>query len=242
MNARALKRWIAPLLRTPLHPQWLLRTASGLPLGDLTGAVLDVGCADRRIAVLLQPGCRYVGLDYPPTADTLYRTQPDVYGDAQALPLAAESFDAVLLLHVLEHVPEPSAAVAEALRVLRPAGRLIVETPFLYPVHDAPFDYQRWTPVGLRRLVESEGGVVHRLDAAGTPAETGAVVFNLGLSLLALEWIRRRSPWLVLVPLVGLIIAVVNLIGWLLGRLGTDQTVMPHRIRLLCQKPGQGGT
>jgi SAM-dependent methyltransferase len=241
VQVRELKHWLAPLVRTPLHPQWLLRTASCLPLGDLSGAVLDVGCADRRIEALLHPGCNYVGLDYPPTADTLYRTQPDVYGDAQALPFAAESFDAVLLQHVLEHVPEPSTAVAEALRVLRPAGRLIVETPFLYPVHDAPFDYQRWTPVGLRRLVESQGGLVHHLDAAGTPAETGAVVFNLGLSLVAVEWIRRRSPWLVLVPLLGLTIAVVNVVGWLFGRLGTDPTVMPHRIRLLCRKLGQDG-
>lgn len=241
MHVRELKRRLAPIARTPLHPQWLLRTASGFPLGELTGAVLDVGCADRRIEAMLQPGCTYVGLDYPPTADTLYRTQPDVYGDAQALPFFDESFDAVLLLHVLEHVPEPSMAIAEALRVLRPRGRLIVETPFLYPVHDAPFDYQRWTPIGLRHLVESQGGAVHRLDEAGTPAETGALIFNLGLSLAVLEWIRRRSPGLVLVPLLGLIIAVVNLVGWLLGRLGTDQTTMPYRIRLLCEKPGQDG-
>jgi SAM-dependent methyltransferase len=242
MNVRDLKRRLAPLLRTPLHPQWLLRTGPGFPLHDLTGAVLDVGCADRRIEALLQPGSSYVGLDYPPTADNLYRTQPDVYGDAQALPFVEGSFDVVLLLHVLEHVPDPSAAMAEALRVLRPAGRLIVETPFLYPVHDTPFDYQRWTSVGLRRLVESQGGVVHRLDAAGTPAETGAVVFNLGLSVVALNWIRRRSPWLVLAPVLGLIIPVVNVVGWLLGQLGTDRTTMPHRIRLLCHKAGQGGT
>ena len=67
------------------------------------------------------------------------------------------------------------------------------------------------------------------------------MVFNLGLSLVALEWFRRRSPWLFLAPLLGLIIAGVNIVGWLLGGLGTDHTAMPHRTRLLCEKPGQDG-
>jgi ArsR family transcriptional regulator len=47
-------------------------------------------------------------------------------GDAEALPLAAAACDAVFLSQVLHHAARPPAAVAEAARVLRPGGRLIV--------------------------------------------------------------------------------------------------------------------
>jgi len=142
----------------------------------------------------------------------------------------------VLLLHVLEHVPDPDRAVAEALRVLRTGGRLIIETPFVYPVHDAPFDFHRWTPDGLVQLAERHGAHVRERRSAGTPAETGAILFGLGLGFTVLAWMRRRSPWLAVAPLLVIFIVVINLLGWLIGRLDTDRSTMPHRIHLLCEK------
>jgi SAM-dependent methyltransferase len=227
------------LRNTPLHPQWLLRAPDD-PQGlhSITGNVLDVGCADKRARASVPGASRYVGLDHPQTVSRLYHTEPDVYADAEALPFPCDTFDGVLLLHVLEHVPDPHRAVHEALRVLRAGGRLVIETPFLYPVHDDPFDFQRWTPRGLERLVERHGGTVLERRTAGRPAETGAVVFNLGLGLTLLEWARRRSPWLALAPALAVVVVLVNLTGWLLGHLVADSASMPHRIRLVCTKVG----
>ncbi len=50
----------------------------------------------------------------------------------------------------LEHVPEPTRAIAEFLRVLKPGGSAWVEVPMTYPYHEAPKDYWRVTPDGLR--------------------------------------------------------------------------------------------
>jgi ubiquinone/menaquinone biosynthesis C-methylase UbiE len=47
-------------------------------------------------------------------------------GDAQSLPYADESFDAVVLVTVLGEIPDPDRALGEIARVLRPGGRLIV--------------------------------------------------------------------------------------------------------------------
>jgi SAM-dependent methyltransferase len=47
-------------------------------------------------------------------------------GDAQRLPLADESADAVMLVSMLHHVEDPPAALAEARRILRPGGRLVL--------------------------------------------------------------------------------------------------------------------
>ena len=46
-------------------------------------------------------------------------------GDIEALPFDNESFDVVLVAHVLEHLPDPSRALSEIFRVLRPGGRVI---------------------------------------------------------------------------------------------------------------------
>ena len=73
--------------------------------------------------------------------------------DAHALPFADASFDAVIAQAVLEHVADPARCVSECRRVLKPGGLIYVETPFLVPEHGAPFDYTRFTLLGLRRLL-----------------------------------------------------------------------------------------
>lgn len=62
------------------------------------------------------------------TAD-LERVGVDVRLDLTRLPWAAQSFDAVLCNHVLEHVPDDRAALRELRRVLRPGGWAVVQVP-----------------------------------------------------------------------------------------------------------------
>lgn len=72
--------------------------------------------------------------------------------DAHHIPLASASVDAVIVQAVLEHVLDPRRVVAEIHRVLRPAGLVYAETPFLQPVHAGPFDFTRYTSSGHRYL------------------------------------------------------------------------------------------
>jgi SAM-dependent methyltransferase len=84
----------------------------------------------------------------------------DVYGsplthfiaDAHQIPLADASVDAVVIQAVLEHVLDPHAVVAEIWRVLRPAGLVYAETPFLQQVHAGAYDFTRFTASGHRWL------------------------------------------------------------------------------------------
>jgi SAM-dependent methyltransferase len=125
-------------------------------------------------------------------ADALYEAQHvdlismDIYAspfvtmvaDGHALPLAEASVDGVWIQAVLEHVLDPAQVVAEIVRVLRPAGVVFADTPFLWPVHEKAWDFTRWTASGHRWLFRRFAVI-----AAGRSSGPGTV------SLLALRYL-----------------------------------------------------
>lgn len=72
--------------------------------------------------------------------------------DGHNIPLADDSFDAVIVQAVLEHVLEPNTVVAEIYRVLKQDGIVYAETPFLQHVHEGAYDFTRYTESGHRYL------------------------------------------------------------------------------------------
>jgi SAM-dependent methyltransferase len=113
--------------------------------------VLDVGCGDRPYEQLLTGAAEIVGFDVP------RNPHADLHGSIDALPVPDASFDVVLCLQVLEHVPDPAAAVRELRRVVRPGGRVLLSTHGIYPFHPNPDDLWRWTHDGLAKLFRDNG-------------------------------------------------------------------------------------
>lgn len=160
-------------------------------------SVLDVGCGTGGFAAEIADatGARVVGCDRSRAfLDYARRRSPDVdwvVGDAAELPFEASSFDRVVMSLVLHQLDDPGRAVAEAHRVLRPGGRLLVRTvlpddaaarvPFLFVPRLAEAqaalmpsleDVAGWTraagfaEVGSRRVCRNK-----RLDAASVEAQ-----------------------------------------------------------------------
>jgi SAM-dependent methyltransferase len=75
-----------------------------------------------------------------------------IVADAAHLPLEEGSVGRIISDMMFEHVPNPAAVVKEMYRVLKPGGLGYVVTPFMYPFHSSPYDYQRWSTMGLREL------------------------------------------------------------------------------------------
>jgi ubiquinone/menaquinone biosynthesis C-methylase UbiE len=93
--------------------------------------ILDAGCGTGLNLRHLPEGS--VGVDINPrNIELLQKRLPNhtvIEGDVEALPFADASFGTVLCTEVIEHIPDPSAALAEYQRVLQPGGVLIGSVP-----------------------------------------------------------------------------------------------------------------
>ena len=78
----------------------------------------------------------------------------DVVCNGQDYPFDDNVFDKVLLRCLLEHVKNPEDILKEVNRILKPGGRIVIEVPFINPIHGAPEDYLRFTPLGLETIVK----------------------------------------------------------------------------------------
>lgn len=156
--------------------------------GDLHGRdLLDVGCGDGAWAVeAARAGARVVAVDLDPAmVDATRRGAANAgvdletrVADALALPFDGSSFDQVWLITVLCLVRDPGAAVAEAARVLRPGGLLVLGELGAWSTWaverrlrgwmGAPTwkEARFWTPRRLRRLVRHAGLAPEGLRAA----------------------------------------------------------------------------
>jgi SAM-dependent methyltransferase len=120
------------------------------------GALYDLGAGETPYRqFFLQHAQRYVAVDW---AGSYHSGALDVVADLN-LPLPVDSAvaDTVVSLSVLEHLREPRLMLAEAFRILKPGGSLVLQVPWQWHIHEAPYDYFRYTSYGLRCLLEGCG-------------------------------------------------------------------------------------
>lgn len=217
---------------TPFHPQWhSFRDEINLMnnVGKAVhGTLIDVGCANQRLKSYIPEGCKYIALDYYKTASSFYETVPDIYGNAQSLPFLNDCADTLALIEVIEHLPAPEIAFAEAYRVLKSGGELIVTVPFLYPIHDAPYDYQRWTRFGLEEIASNNNFNIVEQHYRGHPAETSALLTNIAATKMTLNMLSNLNPaGLIAMFILVIFIPFTNILGWLLALICGRDELMP---------------
>jgi 2-polyprenyl-3-methyl-5-hydroxy-6-metoxy-1,4-benzoquinol methylase len=133
--------------------------------------LLDVGCGNGDfLGIARQAGWQAQGVDLDPTAAATACSRGfDVcVGGIDALQNQSETFDMVTLCHVIEHVPDPTAVLASARRLLKPGGRLWIETPNLDSIGAAVFG-ACWRDLDPPRhlLLFSRAALEESLRAAG---------------------------------------------------------------------------
>jgi SAM-dependent methyltransferase len=133
---------------------FVMRCARSLPAG---ARVLDAGAGNAPYHELFGH-CEYTTTDWTQSVHPGARTA-DVVAPLDDLPVADASVDAVLCTQVLEHVKDPAAVLGELARVLRPGGWLWLTVPLVWPLHEEPYDFFRYTPYSLDALIAGAGFV-----------------------------------------------------------------------------------
>ena len=122
---------------------------------DYNGEIMRVVQDNRKAKILdVGAGLRYTYHTHVVNAEIWPSASTDVVCVGEDLPFASDQFDFVFCFAVLEHTKRPWLAVDELIRVTKPGGQLMIDWPFLQPVHGYPHHFFNATPGGHISILE----------------------------------------------------------------------------------------
>jgi 2-polyprenyl-3-methyl-5-hydroxy-6-metoxy-1,4-benzoquinol methylase len=124
-----------------------------------TGDLVDLGCGRAPLYGVYKEHVRSVFcVDWQTTTGD--NEHVDQFANLnEFVDLGVGRFNTAIATDVLEHLNQPTMLFETVAHCLRPGGKLILGVPFIYWIHDAPFDYFRYTKFALDRLVRRFEGL-----------------------------------------------------------------------------------
>ncbi len=169
------------------------------------------------------------------TVDVDPKRMPDTIGDIHKLPFEDGSFGIIVCTEVLEHCHTPHKAISELHRVLKSGGKLILTTRFVYPLHDVPNDYFRFTKYGLQSLFK-DWDIIEIVPETNTFSALGALVQRVGFQTVLKGGKLTKG-------ILYLVAAVLDRMNWLIekefgdiGRTSPDDHIMTTGYYVVAKK------
>lgn len=175
------------------------------------GILYDLGAGESPYMQFLQQYAeQYIAVDW---VGSYHNTKVDIAADLnKPLPIEPEVADTVVSLSVLEHLCEPQVMLNEAFRILKSGGVIVLQVPWQWWIHEAPYDYFRYTTYGLHYLFEKAGFMNIQIE----PQAGFFTMWILKFNYFTLRLIR--GPYLMRF-LLGLMLRPVWYIGQILAPL-----------------------
>lgn len=116
------------------------------------------------------------------------------------LPFKDEEFDTIILSDVLEHILQPEKLWSEMNRILSKGGKIILNVPFYYWIHEHPYDYYRYTEFALKYFVENSGLRLLHLEPIGGALEIMTDIFAKNIVMLPMvgNSLAKFAQWIIL--------------------------------------------
>lgn len=129
-------------------------------------SVFDIGCGnkpfEKYIRFLTKNG-KYQGCDAVQSSEQ----KVDIICEATNIPEQSGKYDIVICTQVIEHVFDHAKLLSEAYRLLKPGGHIILSGPFIWMLHEEPYDFFRFTKYGFAKLFENAGFIIKEEKANG---------------------------------------------------------------------------
>ncbi len=142
-----------------------------------TGTLYDLGAGESPYKdFFLQYATHYIAVDW---SGSYHATKADIAADLnKPLPIDSSVADTVVSLSVMEHLCEPQMMLNEAFRILKPGGSMVLQVPWQWWIHEAPYDFFRYTPYGLNYLFEKAGFVDINIESQSGYFTTAILKWN----------------------------------------------------------------
>ena len=160
-----------------------------------SGKLLDIGCGQMPYRnYILENNNKveeYIGLDIDNS--TIHDTSvADILWDGTKIPLQDSSIDSAMATEVLEHCFEPEKTLKEINRVLVNGGVFYFSVPFIWPLHETPYDAYRYTPFSLKRHLENAGFTDIEIKSLGGWHSSFAQMLSLWATESKLSKVKRK--------------------------------------------------
>jgi len=149
------------------------------------GKLYDLGCGEAPYRnFFLKYADQYIGVDW---SGSHHDANANVLADLnEPLPVESCVADTAVSLSVMEHLCEPQNMLREAFRILKPSGWMVLQVPWQWWIHEAPYDFFRYTPYGLTYLFQKAGFV----DVNVEPQAGFFTMMTLKVNYFSLRLIR----------------------------------------------------
>lgn len=211
------------------HPFYFARKNLASAISEFSGNIhnhlLDVGCGTKPYRSLFKVES-YRGLDIDTPITRGLGVADDLY-DGTLFPYQDETFDSVLCNQVLEHVFNPDEFLGEINRVLKCGGKFLLTVPFVWDEHEQPYDYARYSSFGLQALLEKNGFIIINHQKLAADA---TILFQLTNAYFFK--ISQRWPRVVKLLFTGTVMAAINILGVVVGKIlpGNPDLFLDHVI------------
>lgn len=197
----------------------------------ISGIILDVGCGKKPYESLFTNKKEYIGIDVQISGHNHFDSKVDTWFDGINIPYPDSHFDNIVCFEVLEHAEQPYKLVAEMFRVLKKDGHILVTCPFIYPEHEMPYDFKRFTLSGLIKLFEmSSFKVLH----ATKSTSYFSTLIQLYILHVMTSKISRRRPTHFLLKL--FLVFPLNLISLISNKKNNSETILYLNTILVLKK------
>ncbi len=156
----------------------------------IIGNAYELGCGLQPLRkFILETADKYVPVDWE---ESVHDVKPDIYADLNKPidKIADNVADSIISISVMEHLYNPANLVNESYRILKPGASMLLQIPFQWLVHDAPYDYCRFTRYGLQKLFNNAGFVDVQIQEQILFWTTWTLKFNYHLDSHIVSHIR----------------------------------------------------